>query len=182
MVSCGIKRLWPDFWPSQKSPLSSDHLGPTFLHRLRGVGRVWLILHQSQNAPHQLHPGEGPGQKGSGQLPAWRILRNGVYFQGNGSILQINQFVSVKGKMELKQFSVSSRNLKKYMPPNCTSSLLRGHAVGCPSVGAGGLGIHGGMGEGGGKAAGPRLCISNPVSEGLGNNIPPFPGRAREYG
>lgn len=71
---------------------------------------------------------------------------------------------------------------EKYMPPNCTSPLLRGHAAGCPSVGAGGLGIHGGMGKGGGQAAGPRLCISNPVSEGLGHNIPSFPGRAREYG
>lgn len=25
LVSCGIERWWPDFWPSQKIPLSSDH-------------------------------------------------------------------------------------------------------------------------------------------------------------
>lgn len=66
----------------------------------------------------QPYPGEGEEKEGSGQLPVSPVLRNGIYFQENESILVINQFVSIKVKMKLKQFFVSSSNLKRDMLPN----------------------------------------------------------------
>lgn len=66
----------------------------------------------------QPYPGVGEEKEGSGQLPVSPVLRNGIYFQENESILVINQFVSIKVKMKLKQFFVSSSNLKRDMLPN----------------------------------------------------------------
>lgn len=66
----------------------------------------------------QPHPGEGGGEGRLRPVPCFTSFKEWHFLEENESILLINQFVSIKVKMKLKQFFVSSRNLKRDMLPN----------------------------------------------------------------